>query len=106
VRQLGVVLRRSEHHGPFDWLNDSKREHTSRFIEHVDAMPRSSSEARMPTTVGPIAGLRLQGARAGWRMKFVDERGCGVDPPEGTKIQFAVYAAPASSEITPRPTGE
>jgi hypothetical protein len=87
--------------GPFDWLREPKRAHTQRFIDHVHELPRTSSEAKAPTPMGPIVGIRLQGARAGWRMKFIDARGCGIDPPEGTQIHFeirAMVAAPPSGE--------
>ncbi|HUS68838.1 MAG TPA: hypothetical protein VMZ28_30085 [Kofleriaceae bacterium] len=68
------------------FLCDPKRTHTANFVEHVLRLP--SDNASLPTGFLPATQLRKQVAQWGFRLKYCDDSGRGVDPPQGAVLQL------------------
>lgn len=76
------------------FLIEPKRKNTREFVEHVRRLPTWTRAA--PPEAKPAVTVSFQCARAGFRLKLADDRGCGVDPPGDFSIElpFAVPGPP------------
>jgi hypothetical protein len=81
----------------FAFLNQAKGDPTRAFVNFVGSLPAQGGS--LPEKFRPATHLRVMIAVPGLRMKFADDAGNGVDPPEGATISltFAV-AAPAVND--------
>lgn len=72
------------------FLKGSKRSHTERFIRYITQLP---DEVRpLPKNFSPAVRLLAQGTLGGVRIKFLDEDGRGVDPPQDAALLIKLIA--------------
>jgi hypothetical protein len=66
------------------FLDSTKGPPTRAFVDFVNALPAQGGP--LPPKFRPATHVRFMVARSGLRMKFADEAGNGVDPPDGASI--------------------
>jgi hypothetical protein len=71
-----------------EFLTPPKRDNTLKFMTFIEGLP--DEDRPLPDQFRPAVRVLGQGTRAGFRVKFVDESGKGVDPPASCQISVVL----------------